>query len=164
MTGADGGQDLGLPGIDSGSPSPDAYDLDRFVQAQADSYDRALSEIRDGYKRTHWMWYVFPQVEGLGSSPTARRYAIRSLEEAEAYLRHPVLGPRLVECAEAALAVPGNSARDVFGSPDDWKLRSSATLFALVSPPDSVFERLLAKYFQGQQDEATLRLLGLEAG
>jgi uncharacterized protein (DUF1810 family) len=138
----------------------DPYDLERFVQAQRARYEQALSEIRAGRKRSHWMWYVFPQLEGLGSSPTAQLYSIKSLEEAEAYLRHPVLGPRLIECAEAALVVPGDSANDIFGSPDDWKLRSSATLFALVSPPGSVFHQLLDKFFQGHRDESTLRLLG----
>jgi uncharacterized protein (DUF1810 family) len=113
----------------------DPHDLNRFVQAQAGVYEQALAEVRAGRKRSHWMWFVFPQVDGLGSSSMARRYAIRSRAEAEAYLAHPVLGPRLVECAEAAAAVPGPaSALDVFGSPDDLKLRSSATLFACVSP------------------------------
>ncbi len=109
MADTDGAQHPGSAGPDltgAGSGGPDPYDLARFVRAQRDSYDRALAEIKDGYKRTHWMWYVFPQVEGLGSSPTARRYAIRSLEEAEAYLRHQVLGPRLIECAEGG---PGRS-------------------------------------------------------
>lgn len=106
------------------------------------------------------MWYIFPQVSGLGFSPTSQKYSIRSLGEARAYLAHPVLGPRLVECAEAALGAPG-TAHDVFGSPDDWKLRSSATLFALVSPAGSVFERLLQKHFQSQRDPKTLQLLGI---
>jgi uncharacterized protein (DUF1810 family) len=138
----------------------DPYDLERFVTAQRSRYDQALSEISAGRKRSHWMWYIFPQLEGLGSSPTAELYSIGSLEEAAAYLRHPVLGPRLIECAEAALAVPGASAHDIFGSPDDWKLRSSATLFALVSPSGSIFHQLLDKYFGGDQDQRTLHLLG----
>ena len=108
------------------------------------------------------MWYVFPQLAGLGSSSTARRYAIQGLAEAEAYLRHPLLGPRLVEAAEAALAVAGRSAREVFGSPDDLKLRSSATLFARVSPDGSVFHRLLDRYFDGSPDPRTLALLGAD--
>ncbi len=141
--------------------SADAFDLRRFVEAQAHSYDQALSEIRAGDKVSHWMWFVFPQLDGLGSSPVARRYAIRSLAEAEAYVNHPVLGPRLAECAEAAVAVEGRSARAVFGSPDDMKLRSSATLFALVSPPGSVFHRLIDKYFGGEPDRLTLDLLGI---
>ena len=138
----------------------DPYNLSRFVQAQEDDYERALSEIRSGRKRSHWMWYIFPQYDGLGSSAASKRYAIRSLAEAEAYLRHPVLGPRLVECAEAALAVESDSASEVFGFPDDMKLRSCATLFAHVSPSGSVFERLLDKYFRGERDDKTVQLLG----
>ncbi len=138
----------------------DPHDLSRFVRAQEGVYERALAEVRSGRKRSHWMWYIFPQLAGLGFSATSRRYAIKSLAEAEAYLNHPVLGPRLRECAEAALQVQGRSAFEVFGSPDDVKLRSCATLFALVSPPGSVFEQLLDKYFQGERDDQTLRLLG----
>lgn len=140
----------------------DPHDLNRFVLAQADDYEPALVEIRAGRKRTHWMWYIFPQIDGLGFSSKSRRYAIRSLAEARAYLDHPVLGPRLVECAEAALAVAGRSAHDVFGSPDDMKLRSCATLFARATSADSVFSRLLDKYFEGKPDGMTLGLL-LEA-
>ena len=138
----------------------DPHDLGRFVQAQEGDYERALSEIRARRKRSHWMWYIFPQYDGLGFSPTSRRYSIKSVAEAQAYLAHPVLGPRLVEIAEAALRVEGRSALEVFGSPDDMKLRSCATLFAHVSPPGSVFEQLLGKYFNGERDERTLRLLG----
>ena len=142
----------------------DPHDLNRFVQAQEGVYQQALAEVRAGKKRSHWMWFIFPQLDGLGSSPMARRYAIRSRAEAEAYLAHPVLGPRLVACAEAAAAVPGAvSALDVFGSPDDTKLRSSATLFATVSPDGSVFGRVLDRYFRGERDPATLRLLGTGA-
>ncbi|HEY3519383.1 MAG TPA: DUF1810 domain-containing protein [Gammaproteobacteria bacterium] len=137
----------------------DAHDLARFVAAQRGSYEHALAEIASGRKRSHWMWYVFPQFAGLGVSATSRKYAIASLAEAEAYLRHDLLGPRLVACADAALAVEGRSAREIFGSPDDLKLRSSATLFAHVSPEGSVFHRLLEKYFGGEPDEATLRLV-----
>jgi uncharacterized protein (DUF1810 family) len=137
----------------------DPYGLSRFVRAQEDDYERALSEIRSGLKRSHWMWYIFPQFDGLGSSETSRRYAIRSPAEAEAYLKHPVLGPRLVECAEAAIAIEAKSAFNVFGTPDDLKLQSCATLFASVSPAGSVFERLLHKYFGGERDDKTLRLL-----
>ena len=138
----------------------DPHDLGRFVQAQQGDYERALAEIRAGRKRSHWMWYIFPQYDGLGFSPTTRRYSIKSVAEAQAYLAHPVLGPRLVEIAEAALRVEGRSALEVFGSPDDMKLRSCATLFAHVSPPGSVFERLLGKYFDGERDDRTLRLIG----
>lgn len=142
----------------------DPHDLTRFVEAQEGVYEQALAEIRGGRKRSHWMWFVFPQIDGLGSSPMAKRYAFKSRAEAEAYLAHPVLGPKLVACAEAAAAVPGTaSALDVFGSPDDMKLRSSATLFASVSPAGSVFDRVLDRYFRGERDPATLRLLGTGA-
>jgi uncharacterized protein (DUF1810 family) len=137
----------------------DPYDLNRFVEAQAGDYDRALAEIRSGRKRSHWMWYVFPQFDGLGHSSMSKRYAIRSVAEAEAYLQHAVLGPRLSECCRAVLAVEGRSAHDIFGSPDDLKLKSCATLFAEVSPAGSVFHRLLDTYFEGTRDEATLRLI-----
>lgn len=147
--------------LDVAPGSADPYHLTRFVQAQEQNYEQALAEIRSGRKRSHWMWYIFPQYEGLGSSALSRRYAIESAAEAEAYLRHPVLGPRLLECAEAAAGVEGRSAFDVFGSPDDMKLRSCATLFACVSPPGSVFERLLDQYFRGERDDKTRRLLGV---
>ena len=137
-----------------------ADDLDRYVEAQRSHYDHALAEIRRGRKRTHWMWFIFPQIAGLGSSPTSQHYAIRDRAEAEAYLRHSVLGPRLIECAEAAAAVEGRTVAEVFGYPDDLKLRSCATLFGVVSPTGSVFERLLDKYFGGRPDEKTLQLLG----
>ena len=148
-----------LARIPGGSLTNDAHDLARFVDAQRGSYERALAEITSGRKRSHWMWYVFPQLAGLGVSATSRQYAIASLAEAEAYLRHELLGPRLVACANAALAVEGGSAREIFGSPDDLKLRSSATLFAQVSAAGSVFHRLLDKYFGGEPDQATLRLI-----
>jgi uncharacterized protein (DUF1810 family) len=141
----------------------DPHDLNRFVRAQEQDYARALAEIRSGRKRTHWMWYIFPQLDGLGFSATARRYAIRSLDEARAYLEHPVLGPRLVECAEAVLAVQGRSVREIFGTPDDLKLRSCATLFAEVSAEGSVFHRLIQVYFGGAPDGRTLTLLGQSA-
>lgn len=140
----------------------DPYDLSRFLRAQEGDYDHALSELRAGRKRSHWMWYIFPQLAGLGSSEISRRYAIRSTDEARAYLGHRVLGPRLRECAEAVLEVEGRSAHEIFGSPDDLKLRSSATLFACASAAGSVFERLLAKYFGGEPDPVTLRLLGID--
>ena len=140
----------------------DPYDLHRFVHAQEHDYARALDELRHGRKRSHWMWYVFPQLAGLGSSAMAERYAIRSLAEAKAYLRHAVLGPRLVTCAEAALDIDGRTATEIFGTPDDLKLRSCATLFAQVSAPDSAFHRLLDRFFGGQPDPRTLELLGYE--
>ena len=138
----------------------DPHNLNRFVHAQEDDYEQALSEIRSGRKQSHWMWYIFPQFDGLGFSSTSKRYSIKSVAEAEAYLGHPVLGPRLMECAEAVLRVEGRSAFEIFGSPDDMKLRSCATLFAHVSPAGSVFERLLSKYFDGEPDDRTLRLIG----
>ena len=140
--------------------SADPFDLARFVTAQEHDYPRALAELRGGRKRSHWMWYIFPQIRGLGASRMTRRYAIRGKDEAAAYLQHPVLGPRLLACAEAVLAVDNRSATEIMGSPDDLKLRSCATLFALVSPPGSVFERVLEKFYDGQVDEATLRLVG----
>ena len=138
----------------------DPYDLDRFVRAQRDDYEQALQEIASGRKRSHWMWYIFPQIDGLAFSAMSRRYAIKSAEEARAYLDHPVLGPRLVACAQAALSHPGLSATEIFGQPDDLKLRSCATLFASVSPAGSVFDRLLEQFYPGGPDAATLRLLG----
>jgi uncharacterized protein (DUF1810 family) len=135
------------------------WDLDRFVQAQEGCYQRALAEIRSGVKQTHWMWFIFPQLAGLGSSPTARLYAIDNLDEARAYLAHPTLGPRLVECAEAVLGLEDRSAQQIFGSPDDLKLRSCATLFAVAGPAGSVFHRLIERYFRGEPDSRTLQLL-----
>jgi uncharacterized protein (DUF1810 family) len=145
------------------SPSTDdPFDLNRFVEAQQGDFERALAEIRGGRKRSHWMWYIFPQIDGLAFSATSKHYAIKSSAEARAYLAHPVLGPRLLECAETAVGVEGRSATEVFGSPDDLKLRSCATLFASVSPPGSVFDRLLDKYYGGERDQKTLRLLGTD--
>jgi uncharacterized protein (DUF1810 family) len=138
---------------------PDPYDLDRFVRAQETDYDRALSELRSGRKRTHWMWYIFPQIEGIGSSAMSVRFSISDPGEAQAYLAHPVLGPRLVECAEAVLQHAALTASAMFGYPDDMKLQSSATLFARVSPAGSVFHQILDTFFQGRPDDATLRLL-----
>lgn len=146
------------------SDAADAFDLQRFLDAQDGIYPQALAELRAGRKRSHWMWFVFPQVAGLGYSAASRRYAITGLPEAEAYLRHPVLGPRLLACAAAVLGVEGRSATEVMGSPDDMKLRSCVTLFAEVSPPGSAFHQLLDKYFAGRADEATLRLIGRAAG
>jgi len=142
----------------------DPYDLNRFVQAQAGDYERALAEVRAGRKRSHWMWYIFPQYDGLGFSATSQRYSIKSVAEARAYLSHPILGPRLIECIEAVLGVEGRTASEIFGDPDDRKLKSCATLFAEVSTPGSVFEQLLDKYFGGERDGETLRLLGATPG
>ncbi len=145
------------------SKGDDPYDLNRFISAQNGVYDRALAELRDGLKRSHWMWFIFPQIDGLGHSPTTRLYSIKSLDEARQYLSHPVLGARLVESAEAVLGVSGLSASDIFGHPDDWKLQSSMTLFELVAGPGSVFERVLEKYYHGKKDARTLQILGIRS-
>jgi uncharacterized protein (DUF1810 family) len=133
-------------------------DLDRFVTAQEGVHDTAVAELRAGRKRTHWMWFVFPQLAGLGSSPTAQRYALQSLDEARDYLAHPVLGPRLHEAAEAVLSVEGRNAGEILGYPDDLKLRSSMTLFGAAAPGDGVFNKVLVKYFDSP-DPRTLELL-----
>jgi uncharacterized protein (DUF1810 family) len=142
--------------------SGDRFELQRFVDAQDrdGAYERALSELRDGRKRGHWIWFVFPQIAGLGSSEMSRRYAIASLEEAGAYLAHPLLGPRLVECAEALLELPGRDPVAVLGGIDALKLRSSMTLFARVDRAAPVFARLLTRYYDGVTDEATEQRLG----
>jgi uncharacterized protein (DUF1810 family) len=137
----------------------DPFDLGRFVSAQEGIYDRVLAELRRGQKRTHWMWFIFPQIDGLAYSATSKHYAIKSIEEAQQYLNHPLLGERLLECAEAVLAVGGRSVSEIFGYPDDLKLKSSMTLFAYVADPGSVFVRVLDRYFQGEQDVRTLDLL-----
>ncbi len=137
----------------------DTYDLNRFISAQHEVYNRVLKELKSGMKRTHWMWFVFPQIHGLGHSATAEYYAIKSIEEAQAYLNHPLLGPRLLECAEAVLAVEGRSASQIFGYPDDLKLKSSMTLFASVADSGSLFVRVLDKYFLGERDVRTLQIL-----
>jgi len=139
----------------------DPYNLSRFLEAQEDDFKEALSEIRSGQKQTHWMWYIFPQIDGLAISSNSKYYSIKSIDEAKAYLQHQVLGPRLLECAEAVVGVEGRSATEIFGSPDDLKLKSCATLFACVSPPGSVFDRLLGKYYGGGRDGKTLDLLGI---
>ena len=139
----------------------DPHQLDRFLVAQEGIYEQALVELRSAKKRTHWIWYVFPQLDGLGSSPTARFYSIKSIDEAKAYLLHPVLGPRLIECAEALLAIQGKTATEILGFPDDLKLRSSATLFSTVSEPDSVLSRIIDQYFHSNPDQKTLDLLVL---
>jgi uncharacterized protein (DUF1810 family) len=139
--------------------TPDPFDLQRFVAAQADIYQEALSEIRSGRKRTHWMWFIFPQLAGLGMSPTSQHYGITGLREAAAYLSHSLLGPRLIECSEAVVLVADRSAHDIFGSPDNMKLRSSATLFARVTDANPVFNRILGQFFDGQLDPPTIALL-----
>ena len=138
----------------------DPHNLQRFLHAQERDYQTALTEITDGQKMSHWMWYIFPQYEGLGFSSTSKHYAIKSSAEAEEYLDHPILGPRLRECVQILLSVNGRSAHQIFGSPDDMKLKSSMTLFAHVSPGEQVFEEALARYFAGQRDRKTLDLVG----
>ena len=140
----------------------DPYNLQRFLEAQAMNYDDALAELKAGEKRSHWMWYIFPQYKGLGMSRMSQEYAIRSLDEARAYLEHPILGDRLLECSETVLSIDDYSAYDILGSPDDMKLRSCATLFAVVSPPDSLFMQILDRFYQGEKDRQTLDLLGIE--
>jgi uncharacterized protein (DUF1810 family) len=135
-------------------------DLRRFLDAQATDYAQALAEVKAGRKRSHWMWYIFPQIQGLGFSSTSKHYAIRDLAEATAYLQHPVLGRRLVEICTALVGLASSDANRVFGSPDDLKLKSSMTLFAAVSGADAVFEQVLAKFFGGVRDGKTLQLLG----
>jgi uncharacterized protein (DUF1810 family) len=139
----------------------DPYELDRFVAAQdeSDTYLRAIAELRDGRKRSHWMWFVFPQIAGLGQTPMSRRYAIASLDEAKAYLEHPVLGPRLIESARILTDLRDVSARDILGGIDAMKLRSSMTLFARADATNPVFRQVLDAYFGGVPDEATERLL-----
>lgn len=137
----------------------DPLNLNRFVTAQQTSFAQALSELKRGRKQSHWMWFIFPQIDGLGSSSTAKFYSIKSLDEARAYLAHPVLGPRLLECCHALLAVDGKSVSDIMGYPDDLKLRSSMTLFARAADDIAVFNQVLEKLFKGDPDPATLKLL-----
>lgn len=141
------------------------FDLDRFLSAQdgGGTYPRALAELRAGRKASHWMWFVFPQIEGLGRSATARAYAISSLDEARAYLAHPVLGPRLRESADALLALAGEDPVAVMGPVDAVKLRSSMTLFARADPGEDRFPAVLAKFYGGEEDEATLARLPFQA-
>ena len=139
--------------------STDPFDLARFLEAQSSSYERALSELKAGEKRTHWIWFIFPRVAGLGFSTMAQRYAIRSRPEAEAYVAHAVLGSRLRECVDALLAVEGRSAKQIMGDPDFRKLQSSITLFDAVAPEEKRFAQLLAKYYGEQRDLRTLEFL-----
>jgi uncharacterized protein (DUF1810 family) len=139
--------------------SSDPFNLSRFLEAQASDYERALQELKAGRKRTHWIWYVFPQVAGFGSSSDSRLYAIGSKSEAEAYLAHPVLGARLRECSEALLNQEGRSALEIMGNPDQIKLWSSMTLFSEVDIPGSVFDSVLERYFSGHSDPKTLEYL-----
>lgn len=136
--------------------------LQRFLDAQEKDYEIALSEIKGGKKRSHWMWYIFPQVQGLGFSEMSKLYSIKSLDEAQEYLHHPVLGKRLIEISQSSLDLPTDSAHSVFGSPDDAKLKSSMTLFASLPGADLVFQSVLEKFFYGQKDEKTLSIINEE--
>ena len=144
---------------DGQNDTKDPFGLARFVSAQQNTFEIALSEVTQGRKRSHWMWSIFPQLRGLGRSSTSQRYGISGIDEARAYLAHDVLGPRLISIYEAALAVEGRSAREIFGSPDDLKLRSSATLFAHVAEDESVFHQVLSKYFAGKPDRRSEKLI-----
>lgn len=135
-------------------------DLKRFLDAQEDDFAIALSEIKNGRKRSHWMWYIFPQIAGLGFSSTSKFYAIKDEGEAEEFLQHPVLGVRLIEISNALFAVEGKTAHQIFGSPDDVKLKSSMTLFAALRETNPVFQKVLDKYFNGAKDARTLELVG----
>ena len=139
--------------------SDDPYDLARFVAAQEPVYEKIREELQEGRKRSHWMWFVFPQLEGLGASAMAQRYAIHSLAEAAAYLDHPLLGARLKECVGLVNKVEGRSAHEIFGSPDDLKFHSSMTLFAAAAPQEPLFGEALDKYFAGRRDPLTLAKL-----
>lgn len=136
------------------------FDFTRFIDAQAPVIDAVQRELRDGMKRTHWMWYIFPQLQGLGSSAMARSYALSSLAEAKAYLQHPLLGARLVKCTDLVNAVQGRSVNEIFGSPDDMKFHSSITLFCQADPAQPIFTAALQKYFGAVPDRRTLQLLG----
>jgi uncharacterized protein (DUF1810 family) len=135
-------------------------DLVRFLEAQNHVYLKALDEIKNGQKRSHWMWYIFPQIKGLGSSENARFFGIKSLDEATAYVQHPILGKHLIEITKALLTIEGKSASDIFGYPDDLKLHSSMTLFSKVENADPVFNEVIKKYFNGVLDQGTLKILG----
>jgi uncharacterized protein (DUF1810 family) len=137
--------------------------LKRFIDAQESSYAIALSEIKSGRKRSHWMWYVFPQIKGLGFSETSMFYAIKDIEEAEAFLQHPILGHRLIEISKELLKLESNNAHQILGSPDDIKLHSSMTLFSSVPGASPVFEDVLRKFFNGEKDNKTLQILGDKA-
>jgi uncharacterized protein (DUF1810 family) len=136
-----------------------AGSIQRFLDAQRDSYALALNEINNGKKKTHWMWYIFPQIEGLGLSETSKYYAIKDLREADDFLRHPVLGTRLIRICKSLLDLPGKNAKEILGSPDDLKLKSSMTLFASLVNSDPVFFSVLDKFFDGQMDEQTIKLM-----
>jgi len=138
----------------------DLHNLNRFISAQEKVYETVIKELKNGKKQTHWMWYIFPQIDGLGTSQTSKYYAIKSREEAQQYLNHPVLGKRLLECADIVIALEGKSISEIFDFPDDLKLKSSMTLFAHIAKPGSIFARIIDKYFEGKKDVTTLDILG----
>ena len=137
----------------------DKYNLNRFIEAQVDSYESAMGELSRGRKSGHWIWYIFPQIDGIGSTDTTKLYSIKSVEEAQAYLAHPVLGERLIKSCEILLTIEGVSISDVMGFPDDLKLKSSMTLFAYISPLNSIFRRVLNEYFEGNLDEVSIKII-----
>ena len=141
------------------NPPADVHNLRRFVEAQGPVFQTVLAELQSGRKRSHWMWFIFPQIRGLGHSSTAQYYAIGSLAEAEAYLKHPVLGPRLVECCQLVNRIESRSATEIFGYPDDLKFRSSLTIFARAAPEERAFADALERYFSGAPDPLTLARL-----
>ena len=137
----------------------DKYNLNRFIEAQVDSYESAMGELSRGRKSGHWIWYIFPQIDGLGSSDITKLYSIKSIEEAQAYLEHPVLGERLIESCEILLRLEDLSISDIMGFPDDLKLKSSMTLFAQVSPQSSIFSEVLSKYYEDDLDQTSLEII-----
>lgn len=140
------------------------YDLERFIKAQEQAYELALSEMKSGHKRSHWIWYIFPQIKGLGFSSTSEYYGIDGLGEAKAYMENPILRKRLLEISEVLLTLPSSDAGDVMGYPDDLKLRSSMTLFAEAAPEFDVFQKVLDKFFDGRKDRKTLKKLNIPGG
>jgi uncharacterized protein (DUF1810 family) len=150
---------LGISEVDFMAMENDNFDLERFIKAQENSFETALQEIKNGCKRSHWMWFIFPQIRGLGRSAMAERYGICGIDEAKAYFAEPTLGTRLIQISEALLELPNNNATEIFGSPDDMKLKSCMTLFAAADSTSSVFQFVLDKYFAGQRDDKTLNLL-----
>ena len=145
-------------------PSTDQFNLQRFEEAQKGVYDRVLQELQAGRKTSHWIWFIFPQIRGLGSSRMSQLFAIQSLEEARAFVEHPILGPRLRECTRLVLEIQNRSIREILGDPDDLKFRSSTTLFAEAAQDNKLFLEALEKYFDGEKDSATLRKLGIGPG
>ena len=135
------------------------FDLERFLKAQDSCYQTILTELRNGQKRTHWMWFIFPQITGLGRSPTAQYYAISGIEEARTYLDHPLLGTRLKECTQTVLGIQDRTLQEIFGNPDDWKFRSSMTLFEYTAPNEKIFSEALERYCEGKRDWKTLEII-----